>query len=224
MHGRAGDLFLACACLHDVPGALAVFDAEVLALHEAALRRIDPSPAFADEVAQLVRTRLFVGDAEHPPRIGEYAGRGSLLAWVRVIATRIALNLQRARTVGLAGGPDDLELATGGDAALLYAKANYREAFEAAVRVAVAELAPEQRTMLRLYYLDGLGIDKLAALYGMHRSTVARRLGDTRAALGGTIRAELRRTLGMSGAEAESIMSALYSQLTMSLGSLLRSE
>lgn len=220
---RAGDLWLACACLHRVPGALAAFDRACLAGCPTYLQRIDPSAAFADEVAQIVREKLFVADGDRPARISEYAGRGSLASWVRVTVMRTALNLRRARTVVLAAGDADLDVAVEGDAALAFARKNYRAPFEAAVRAAVAGLTARERTVLRFHYVDGLSLDKIAMLYKVHRSSVARWLADTRDALHATIRNELRQRLGVAGSECESMATALYSQLTLSLGSLLQS-
>lgn len=44
----------------------------------------------------------------------------------------------------------------------------YAEPFRAAFREAIALLAPEDRTMLRLHLVDNLGIDRLAPMYGIH--------------------------------------------------------
>lgn len=219
---RANDLWLAHACLHGSPLALAAFERMCLAGCGSYLRRIDDSPAFTADVAQLVREKLLVGTAEAPPRIAEYAGRGSLASWVRVAVMRTALNLRRARTVELAASDADLDVAVEGDPELAFAKASYREPFAAALRTAAAGLTAQQRTLLRLHYVDRLGIDKIAVVYKVHRSTVARWLADTRDVLHATIRSELRQRLGISGSECESMVSALYSQLTLSLGSLLR--
>jgi RNA polymerase sigma-70 factor, ECF subfamily len=218
---RAGDLLLAFACARGDPAALSAFDAEYLSDCAVHLLRIDPSPAFADEVAQIIREKLFVGEA---PRIVEYAGRGSLSGWVRVALMRTALNLRRARTVVLSPHGRDLEIAASGDATLELAKATHRAPFESAVRTAVARLDPRQRTVLRLHYVDGLGIDKICVLYNVGRSTIARWLVDTRERLRAEIRAELHRSLGVTGRECESLAAALYSQLTLSLGSLLGNE
>lgn len=218
---RAGDLLLAFACAQGNAAALAIFDAEHLADCAVHLRRIDPSPAFADEVAQIMREKLFVGDV---PRIAEYAGRGSLSGWVRIATMRTALNLRRARTVVLSPHAGDLEVAASGDATLELAKATHRAPFEAAVRTAVARLDPRQRTVLRLHYVDGLGIDKICVLYKVGRSTISRWLVDTRERLQAEIRTELHRALGVTGRECESLVAALYSQLTLSLGSLLGRE
>jgi RNA polymerase sigma-70 factor, ECF subfamily len=221
LHARAGDLMIACGCVHGVPAALAAFDAAYLADCAVHLRRIDGSPAFADEVAQVIREKLLVRQPDRPPRIADYLGRGSLSGWVRVALMRTALNLRRAHTIVLAPDRRDLEIAASGDATLELAKLHHRDAFQSAVRVAVAQLDARQRTVLRLHYVDGLGIDKICGLYGVNRSTIARWLVDTREALRGAIRRELHRSLGVSGRECESLAGALYSQLTLSLASLL---
>ena len=69
------DLYLACACARGVAPALLSFE-RAFAVHVPAfVRRVDPSPAFADDVAQVLRERLFVGAA---PKIAEYEGRSDL--------------------------------------------------------------------------------------------------------------------------------------------------
>src|SRR5690242_14363227 len=57
---HAGDLYLACATLAAVPGAVDAFATHCLAPIERHLRRIDAAPAFLDEVRQAVATRLLV--------------------------------------------------------------------------------------------------------------------------------------------------------------------
>src|SRR5260221_7085699 len=52
---RVGDLYLACACTSGNRVALAHFDREFLAKVPGALGRLDSSPAFVDEVLQLLR-------------------------------------------------------------------------------------------------------------------------------------------------------------------------
>src|SRR5262245_10912398 len=88
---NAEDLYLACCCARGEPAALEAFDRTVLDGVAAFVAHIDPSPSFADEVRQLLRTRLLLPAEGAPPRIGEYAGAGTLRGWVRVIAVRTAL-------------------------------------------------------------------------------------------------------------------------------------
>jgi len=89
---HASDLYLACACAAQDRRALAAFDAHFLTRVDAFVARINPSSEFAAEVRQQLRMRLLVADGGSAPRIGQYAGQGSLGAWGHMAATRIALD------------------------------------------------------------------------------------------------------------------------------------
>jgi RNA polymerase sigma-70 factor (ECF subfamily) len=158
----AADLYLACACAHGVPSAIATFERTIGAEVARAVRRVDPSPAFADEVAQVVRAKLLVGDA---PKIVEFAGRTSLRGWVGTVAMRAALNLRRnagerrrealdSRVRGIAGE---------GDVELEYMKRRYGREFDAALQVALGRLDPEHRALLRHHFSERLSLERVAA-------------------------------------------------------------
>ena len=48
-----------------------------------------------DEVKQRLAVRLLVAEGGRRPALAEYGGRGSLDAWLRISATRVALELGR---------------------------------------------------------------------------------------------------------------------------------
>src|SRR5437764_14221521 len=73
IHGP--DLFLACACARGIPSALAEFDRVQLAHVPALVKRIDSSPAFADEIVQTMREMFLIPAPGGNNRIGEYSGR-----------------------------------------------------------------------------------------------------------------------------------------------------
>jgi hypothetical protein len=56
------DLFLACACYRNIPGALASFRQRYFPVIGQAVRSFDESPAFAEEVYQRLLETLFVGN------------------------------------------------------------------------------------------------------------------------------------------------------------------
>src|SRR5688572_29589330 len=64
---QTDDLYLACACLHGDAEALRAFDRQFLGEISAAVRRLDPSPAFADEVRQQLAQRLLLGQEDERP-------------------------------------------------------------------------------------------------------------------------------------------------------------
>jgi RNA polymerase sigma-70 factor (ECF subfamily) len=74
--------------------------------------------------------------------------------------------------------------------------------------------------LLRLSVIDGLGIDQLAAIFHVHRSTAARRLEAARDALVAVTRERMRATLAITDSELESILRMLHSLTDLTLGNL----
>jgi RNA polymerase sigma-70 factor (ECF subfamily) len=179
---HAADLFLACACAKGVPAALAAFERTLMSQVPSFLSETRASPGGVDEVAQSLRERLLVSTAGRPAQIGTYSGRGTLASWLRVAALRTASNLRRhdRAEAAAAGTSDD---ASPADPELAFLKARYRPAFEAALADALSGLDTEERMLLRLHFLDGMSIDRLGMMFGVHRATAARRLASAREAL-----------------------------------------
>jgi RNA polymerase sigma-70 factor (ECF subfamily) len=219
---HAGDLLLALACAQRHPPSLAAFERELLGTHRlaAALARIDPSPAFLDEVRQTVRERILVARPGETPRIAEYSGRGSLQSWTQVIALRCALDLRPARAEQ---APDEIpEQAGEADPELRMLRDRYGKAFEAALTQAFSRLDDEQTNLLRLQIVDGLQTARIAALFHVDRSTIKRKLAECREALLTETRALLGAQLGASPDSLESILRLVRSQLHVSVARLLR--
>ena len=219
---KAGDLLLALACAARLPIALAAFDSELLSTRKlaVALARVDPSPAFVDEVRQVVREKLLLGKPGTPPRILDYAGRGSLAAWTQVVAMRCALDLRPAR---LEEDPSELpELAGERDPELRILQERYGKAYESALTKAFDALDDEQVNLLRLQIVDGLQTARIAALFRVDRSTIKRRLADCREALLAETWRILGADLNASPDSLQSILRLVRSQLHVSVGRLLR--
>src|SRR5262249_42757155 len=149
---------------------------------------------FVDEVRQLLRARLFVGEGSRG-KIADYSGRGPLDSWVRACALRIALDVRR-RDVREERLPDDNSdhglISPGSDPELDYIKARYREPFEAAFTEALGALDAQQRNVLRYYFVDGLTLEKIGALYSVNRSTILRWIGASQRRLMQGMRRRLR--------------------------------
>lgn len=236
---RAGDLYLASACARGLPNAVAEFDRAFLA-RLPALARVDPAPAFADEVRQVLREKLFVGtprrktaDAEAgtpplgTPKIGEYSGRGDLASWVRMVAMRTALNLRRPHIDSQLGGDEDIAskaFPTEVNPEIDYLKSRYQQQFATAFREALSTLDSQQRLLLRLYYIDGVTSEKLAVLQGVSRSTVSRLLAGLREQVFSETRRILQAQLHLSPQEFESLVGVLRSQIDLSITAVLKGE
>jgi RNA polymerase sigma-70 factor (ECF subfamily) len=213
------DLYLACACLHRDPRALQLFDAQVLPRIDAVVRRYDASDAFADEVRQSLREKLFLP----PPRIAEYQGQGPLVAWLRAAAARVALNALRPERRAALLETDELEALplSAPDPDLQLLRGKHRAAFRTAFQQALASLPVRERTALKLNALDGVPLEKIGAMYGKDKSTVSRWLSHAQDALLEQTKQNLRAELGLDSADVDSLVAALKSQLASSLVHLL---
>ena len=221
----AGGLYLACACAHGVPAALAALDRHVLARVPEFLARLQGSSALPDEVRQIMRERLLVGSDGELPRIATYSGQGPLAAWVRVTAVRTALNLLEKMDERV--GPDSgalEQLATGTTPAQEVAAASHRALFRDVLEQAVSALPAEQRTALRLHFADGLTGDEIGEKLGISRATVTRWLSTARAFLLRETRRLLTDRLRLSPAEADSFIATARSRMDLSLSVLLGSD
>lgn len=217
----APDLLLACAAVSGQPQAIRDFDAVFLEPVPRYVHHIRASPSFADEVRQLVRTRLLVAEAGRRPRLAEYAGRGPLVAFVKICAVRAALDLVRAPgdVAHVREATDDALVGSeaGIDPELDYIRARYREPFEEAFRDALAARSPEERTLLRLSYFDGVTLHELAVLHHVHLSTMSRRIAAIREAVREGTRLALAARLGANPDDLSSLVRLLDSQLDVSL-------
>jgi RNA polymerase sigma-70 factor (ECF subfamily) len=217
---NAEDLFLAAACALGVKGALAAFENECLRARglAAALKRLDPSPAFADDVRQALRALLFV---PAPGQIASFSGRGSLSTWTRVAGVRLALRMRagRERVVEQVGSQEPAPMV---DPELRFLKRKYGAQFERALVAAFARLDHEQHNLLRLQIVDGLRTAQIAALFQLDRSTIKRRLAACREAVFAHVQASMAQELDLSPSSLGSLARLLTSQIDVSLSRLLK--
>lgn len=224
---HAPDLYLACACAHGVGGAVEAFERTFASDLDAALSRVAPAGAARDDARQALRMKLLVAEAGKLARIEAFAGRAPLKRWLAAAAVRLALNLRR----NMADKPHDLFSSALGEAAgkqrapeLDYVRANYKAEFEEAVRTALRALSARDATLLRLHLEERLGIDALATMYKVGRSTAARWMQAARAALEAGVRKELLDRLKLTPSELDSLAGALLSQLEVSVLGILKEE
>jgi RNA polymerase sigma-70 factor (ECF subfamily) len=217
---RATDLYLAIACAVGIDPAILVFDRHFLSRLEPALIRRGHAPTAAAEVVQAVRVRFLVGDTGVAPKIAEYNGRGSLAAWLHVTSFRLAISADRRRRKETS--VDELALVLGSAGPELeLLRLQFRRELESAFRTTFEAIGPQQRNLLRYQVIDRLGIDRIAALYGVHRATAARWIAHARDALFGGVRRAMQDRLHLSVAELESLFRQVRSELEISLRWLL---
>jgi RNA polymerase sigma-70 factor (ECF subfamily) len=219
------DLYLSCACAGGNPEALTAFESRILPQVSSAIARIDPSPTFIAEVQQQIRRKLLVGETSQPPKIADYAGFGPLVHWLRAVAVRTGLNHERSRGRQDRPVPDEVLLklpAQAGDLELEYLKRRYRGDFTESFRKALASLSSQERNILRLHFVDGLGFAQVGAAYQVDKSTISRWVAKSRRALLERTRADLAERLKLNSRELDSLMDLVQSQLELSINTLLR--
>jgi RNA polymerase sigma-70 factor (ECF subfamily) len=217
------DLYLACACARRDAAALRAFETLLTSSVPSALRKQRAPEDHIDEVTQIVREKLLVGRNGAPPQIAEYAGRGPLGAWLRVIAVREHLNLvqhegRRPRPTATGDLPD-LLAPIGVETAVQ--RRQRSTAFRAALGAALTALDARDRALLRQHHLEGLTIDQVGTYLGVSRATAARRLAAARAALLDDTRRRLREALGADTTEIDSVLQRVDSNLDASVRTLL---
>ncbi|WP_426734866.1 transcriptional regulator [Myxococcus faecalis] len=220
------DVYLARAAADQLPSALSAFEASFMPEVNAAVARLKLPPSGLDEVRQLLRQRMLVGSQDAPARLAAYPGTGPLSGWVRAAALWLALDWQRQRGGHPQADDGDLSLlvAPGDDPELVYLKNTYRAEFSASFTTALGTLEARQRNFLRMKYLDGLSIDQLGALYGVHRSTAARWVVAAQESLLQETRRLLTEKLRLTGSQLDSVLRLISSQLDVNLSRLLRSK
>lgn len=218
------DLYLACACARCVPRAIEHFERDCLAHLGPALRKLDVPPEVVQDATQQLRKQLFTEQTDGAPGICKYSGRGTLVAWLRVAATRAALRLVRRekreipleddRLQDIADGADDPELE--------YLKHVYRKEFKESFAEAMQAITHRERNLLRHHLLDRLSIDEIGALYRVHRSTAARWLADARETLVRRTRKAMISRLHLEPEEYQSIMRLIQSRIDLSISHYLK--
>lgn len=218
------DLFLAYACGRGDAAAIAAVETRYFPGVEAIVRDKLGASALADEAMQRMREHLFVGKADAPPHILDYGGRGALSKWLTITAVRAGLRAVREtkRETGL----EDVQLGRIVDAAadveLAHLRKRYEPEFKQAFAEAFAMLSSRERNLLRNNVLDGLGVEAIADLHNVNKSTVSRWLARARAHLTKQTRAILRTRLRITASEAESILRLLADQHELTLQTVLR--
>ena len=220
---QAQDLFLAVAVSEGIPLAANTFSKVYREELARAVRRYEGQRQSVDDLVQIVLEKLTVGKG----KLREYSGQGPLSAWLKVVAARTAIDAvkggaQQRREHGV----EDLAAAASaqvGDVDLDFLKRDYQSSFKEAFSEAISELPPEERTLLRMSALRGMGIDEIGTVFHVHRATAARRLARVRESLLLATRAKLCAKLSVRDDEIDSVLGLIESRMEVSLERLLRS-
>lgn len=214
---EAADLYLCFACIDGNTEALRIFESEGVEVARVAIAGIDRDRDFVQEVLQDVWEKLLLGPQA---KILQYAGRGPLKGWIRVAATRAALDRCRSRG---AHAKRQVELSEqlamqAPNPESFLARERFAPAFQAALRRAVGSLASRDRNVLRMHVTGGCNIDEIGRAYNVNRATAARWIERARSCIYASVRSELRVEHGkLTESEFKSLAHLLESQLELQL-------
>lgn len=216
--GYLEDLYLAWAALEGDAAAVDELGRQVRALAPKARRA---SGAVGYELADLeqdIMLDLLTPGRNRGPSLAQYDGRGRLGGWLRACVVRRCLMWRRRKTpLKHSASVSDLLMGHSNDPERESLRAEDKQLFTRAIEAAFSNLPIESRGLLRYYYLDDLGIAEIGRIYGVHESTVSRRLEKARQ----EIFAGTEKALEAIGA-AKHVWPLVRSRLEVSLGTLLR--
>jgi RNA polymerase sigma-70 factor, ECF subfamily len=215
------DLLLAYQCVRRIPRAFTLLEQLLQPLRRELTRTFTADDV--EEALQRLRERLLVATADRKALIADYGGRGPLAAWLRVAAIRTASNLRREDRARVPDAKMDAEarFLQAADPELAALRTEDRAVLAMCIREAFATMSPQQRNLLRLHLVDGLGLDRLAPLLGVHRATAARQVASARAELRQLVMTRVQVNLKLDGEELRSWLRLVRSQLGISVRILL---
>ncbi len=169
------ELYLAMAVEVGAAGAAAAFEQRYMTDLRAMLSGQGGSASEVDEVLQQVRVKLLTTRFEGRLPLVEYAGRGSMDGLVRVTARRMLIDLQskHARDDNV---DDWLGALVAPDLENAVVAAEEKAEVQRAIQAALKAVGAKERALLRMHFVNGLGIDPIAKMLNVHRATAARHL------------------------------------------------
>ena len=159
---------------------------------------------------------MLLGTDDQPPKIASYAGRGPLSAWVRVSAARMAVDLHRNEQEA-AVDPAWAVRGVALDPEMLYVKERYGEEFGKALEAAFLRLTTRIRTILQLYFLEGVGAGQIAQSYGTSTRTVQRWIVTAQNGIVDEVKAAMTKRYQLSNSQLDSLFGAVETEMVAAL-------
>lgn len=218
---RVEDDYVRLACLRGRPGAAEVLNEAYLLPLVEGVHRVCQSQELTDGVLQSLREKLLLPPT---PRLLAYRAPGNFRAWLKVVATSMALDVARERGIkrrreveldeqleALAAGPEEQ-----------YVRAELQQEFRGALRAAVKGLRERERQVLRMHLVAGWNITQIGRTFSVNKSTAARWLLAAKEQLHVLLCADLGRRLGASSGDDSLVLEEMPSRLDINLRSLFQ--
>jgi RNA polymerase sigma-70 factor, ECF subfamily len=173
-----------------------------------------------DDIVQAVLVRLLVAEGEVPPKILSYRGTAALRTFLKVVVTRASISEARTKVAQSSLSMSYKIVAPAHDPEVEALRTKYGPQFRSALAATLAELAVDDRTLLKLHYRNGVNVNDLAVMQGVHRVTLSRRLSQIRDHVFQVTSGRFRALLQVSESEFASIVRLVASDIDLELSSL----
>ena len=240
---HADDLCLVIACERSDQSAWSELVEGFGPTVRSAARSASSNEEMAEDVAQSIWAELHGlkarEDGQPAGKLAYYSGAGSLGGWLRAVVGQLAIDQHRrqARLVQTEEDSDLDRLAQDSDSErdaknVFHAAPNPEEALagelaaddvEKALGRTLAELEPEDRLLVKLYYFDGLRLREAGAVLGVHEATASRRLTRIHSEIRERVEEVLMKEHGWTKSEAKRSLAEIASHLQTELEPMLAS-
>jgi RNA polymerase sigma-70 factor len=217
---HADELCLVMACERGDQNAWDDLFAGYSATVRSAARAASSNEAMADDLSQSIWAELHGlkprDDGTAAGKLAYYSGAGSLGGWLRAVVGQLAIDQHRKqakvvqteedseldRLVLTEGEPDGARVFSAASPEELLSDQLAAADVEKALGQAMAELADEDRLLMKLYYFDGLRLREAGAVLGVHEATASRRLTRIHGEIRQRVEAILMKEHGWTKSEA----------------------
>jgi RNA polymerase sigma-70 factor (ECF subfamily) len=217
------EMLLAQACGRGDDRAIGRFRKRFAAVVESVRVCFRSRAPSSDELWSDLDRRLFVREGDRPARIGEWSGRSELGASVKVVTARLMLN--RLDSAKPETPTEDVLfetlLVTDQTPELAVASSERRAVMKGLFERAARELSARERRVLRLAFTEGMTIDDIGALHGVHRSSAARWIKEASSSLSKEVMRLARAELRLSPNELENWARGVEGSIDLSLARFL---
>jgi len=222
----AGSVYLCCACALQRPTGLRTLEDVYFPAVRDTIARTRFGADVVDDMLQTVRERLLVAPKV---RIATYRGNGPLCAWLRAIASNAIRDRVRGErhdsSFRETSRPSEMVERTDAESPeWMSLSRECTRLVEVALHREIRKLETNHRRLLELHFVHGLGIDDLAPLIGVHRSSVARQIKRIITRLADAVHRQLLPHGGLRGAfQFQVLVPGLCDNLGVELATLLGS-
>lgn len=231
---RADDLCLVIACERGDEAAWEALVQQFDPTVKSAARKAASNAEDAEDLASSIWAELYGlrtdADGNKKSKLAYYSGRGSLGGWLRAVTAQLAVDgfRKQAKYVQIEEDREFENLANeaAGDGQkiahdsspeeLLTDRRTAADVTEALAQT-VAELEPEDRLIMKLYYFDELKLKQIADTFGYHEATASRKLARIQSEIRKGVERRLKNTHGWTENEVKKYLSETAESLGVSL-------